>query len=150
MTAPRRSRSRRGKAPRTLPCARRTPRSRRAPCPSAGTPIRSPESSPAVAHARRQNQRAPDATARRRKRKGREGVRAYKKVDGEGDEDGVVVAPEGVGDDGAEDWCQVAGAEPQRDVGGAGHVAAVEDGLQVHHQVRRDAIESCALQALEP
>lgn len=77
-------------------------------------------------------------------------VRAYKKVDGEGDEDGVVVAPEGVGDDGAEDWCQVAGAEPQRDVGGAGHVAAVEDGLQVHHQVRRDAIESCALQALEP
>ena len=74
----------------------------------------------------------------------------YKKVDGEGYEDGVVVAPEGVGDDGAEDRRQVAGAKPHRDVGGAGQVAAVEDGLQVHHQVRRDAIERCALQALEP
>ena len=70
----------------------------------------------------------------------------YKKVDGEGYEDGVVVAPEGVGDDGAEDRRQVAGAKPHRDVGGAGQVAAVEDGLQV----RRDAIERCALQALEP
>ena len=78
------------------------------------------------------------------------GVHAYEEVDGERDEDGVVVAQEGVRDDGAEDRREEAGAEPRGDVGGAGQVAAMEDGLQVHHQVGRDAIERCALQALEP
>jgi len=35
---------------------------------------------------------------------------AYKEVDAEGDEDGVLIAQEGVGDDGAQDGREVAGA----------------------------------------
>lgn len=74
---------------------------------------------------------------------------AYKKVDDEGDEDGVVVAPERVRDDGAEDGGQVAGPDPGGDIGRTGEIAAVQDALQVHHQVRANAIERCALQALK-
>jgi hypothetical protein len=74
----------------------------------------------------------------------------YKKVDDEGDENCVVVAQEGVGDDGAENRGQVAGAGPHSDFGRAGQVAAMEDFLQVHDQVRGDAKEPCALQAFEP
>ena len=69
----------------------------------------------------------------------------YEKVDNEGDEDGVVVAPERVRDDGAEDRGQVAGSEPGGDIGRTGNIGAVQDGLEVHHQVRADAIECCAL-----
>ena len=76
-------------------------------------------------------------------------IDAYKEIEDEGDEDGVVVAPERVGDDGAEHRGEVARPEPRRDIGRAREIAAVQESLQVHHQVRGNAVKCCALQALE-
>ena len=70
---------------------------------------------------------------------------AYKEVDAEGDEYCVLIAQEGVGDDGAQDGREVAGAVQRGEEAQARLLPWRTVSMYTTRFIRRYAIERCAL-----